>query len=135
MLVNCLPVAYALSADDVGLSFTGAELLDTIDMSTGDMADIVYVIKVTSEDGSFSANISGNYTFNGAVFLADTTNPDAPCDYISDGLTESGKALHVSMEMRQSLHLLQLTLSLIFIIAKHFQTSGMENMWRGLMHR
>lgn len=98
MLVNCLPVAYALSADDVGLSFTGAELLDTIDMSTEDMADIVYVIKVTSEDGSFSANISGNYTFNGAVFLADTTNPDAPCDYISDGLTESGKALHVSME-------------------------------------
>lgn len=98
MLVNCLPVAYALSADDVGLSFTGAELLDTIDMSTEDMADIVYVIKVTSEDGSFSANISGNYTFTGAVFLADTTNPDAPCDYISDGLTESGKALHVSME-------------------------------------
>ena len=98
MLVNCLPVAYALSADDVGLSFTGAELLDTIDMSTEDMTDIVYVIKVTSEDGSFSANISGNYTFNGAVFLADTTNPDAPCDYISDGLTESGKALHVSME-------------------------------------
>lgn len=98
MLVNCLPVAYALSADDVGLSFTGAELLDTIDMSTEDMADIVYVIKVTSEDGSFSAHISGNYTFNGAVFLADTTNPDAPCDYISDGLTESGKALHVSME-------------------------------------
>ena len=98
MLVNCLPVAYALSADDVGLSFTGAELLDTIDMSTEDMADIVYVIKVTSEDGSFSANISGNYTFNGAVFLADTTNPEAPCDYISDGLTESGKALHVSME-------------------------------------
>ena len=73
-------------------------MLDTIDMSDEETTDIVYVVKVTSADGTFEINISEDYKFDDPTFLADTTDPDAECDYVRDGLIANKNVLQVSTQ-------------------------------------